>query len=192
MIDSFAQQVGWKPVILDSFKTFDQAPIYHPQLDAMRASGAVPMITWEPQTSSEGRITLAKIARRRYDGYSPSSPDGGGLGQADDDPLRPGDERLLVPVVAGLRQLGPLLRQAWRHIVRVFRREGANNVKWVWTPYVETDNNLPFRRFYPGDATSTGPASTATTGAVKFAWKSFRELFARSYRRACSDSPRGR
>ena len=59
LIDSFAQEVDWKPVILDSFKTFDQAPIYYPQLNAMRASGAVPMITWEPQTSSEGRISLS-------------------------------------------------------------------------------------------------------------------------------------
>jgi Glycosyl hydrolase family 26 len=27
-------------------------------------------------------------------------------------------------------------KAAWRHLVRIFRAEGADNVKWVWTPNV--------------------------------------------------------
>src|SRR3954452_11362559 len=152
LIDSFSGQLGWNPVIVTSFKTFDQAPIYYPQLDAIRAHGAVPMITWEPQTSSEGRISLAKIARGRYDGYI-----------ADAARTAAGWKRPLMirfaqemngswyPWSPAFDNSARSFVKAWRHIVKVFRREGASNVDWIWTPYVQTDNNLPFQRFYPGD-----------------------------------------
>ena len=36
---------------------------------------------------------------------------------------------------------------AWRHIVRVFRAAGANNVRFVWCPFAAPG----WRRYYPGD-----------------------------------------
>lgn len=183
LIDSFANEVGWSPVIVDSFKTFDQAPIYHPQLDAMRARGAVPMITWEPQTSSEGRISLSKIARGRYDGYIGSAArSAAGWGK----PLmiRIGQEMngSWYPWSPVFGNNARSFVRAWRHVVRVFRREGANNVYWVWTPYVETAENIPFRRFYPGDRYVDWAGVDGYNWGGRFAWKSFRSLFARSYR----------
>jgi hypothetical protein len=183
LVDAFAQQVGWNPVILTSFKTFDQAPIYHPQLDAMRARGAVPMITWEPQTSSEGMISLAKIARGRYDGYLRNAARSAA---GWDHPLmiRLGQEMngSWYPWSPVFGNTARSFVRAWRHIVRVFRREGANNVFWVWTPYVETDENIPFRRFYPGDRYVDWAGVDGYNWGGRFAWKSFRGLFARSYR----------
>jgi hypothetical protein len=43
----------------------------------------------------------------------------------------------------------------WRHVVDIFRREGATNVTWVWCPniyYRSGSNALPFMQSYPGDA----------------------------------------
>jgi beta-mannanase len=40
-----------------------------------------------------------------------------------------------------------LYRQAYRHVVDVFRAEGATNVRWVWSPAGEVGS----RAFYPGE-----------------------------------------
>lgn len=184
LIDSFAQEVGWDPVIVTSFKTFDQAPVYFPQLDAIRNHGAIPMITWEPQTSSEGRISLAKIARGDYDGYI---GDAARAAAAWDKPLmiRIGQEMngSWYPWSPAFGNSARSYVHAWRHIVRVFRREGAGRVDWVWTPYVKTENNLPFKRFYPGDRYVDWAGVDGYNWGGKFEWKSFHELFARSYRK---------
>jgi beta-mannanase len=183
LVDSFSREVGWSPLILDSFKTFDQAPIYYPQLNAIRAHGAVPMITWEPQTSSEGRIDLSGIARGSYDGYV---SDAARTAAAWGKPLmiRFGQEMngSWYPWSPAYGNSARSYVSAWRHLVRVFRREGADNVKWVWTPYVETDNNLPIRAFYPGDRYVDWAGVDGYNWGGRFAWKSFRDLFARSYR----------
>ena len=55
---------------------------------------------------------------------------------------------------------------AWRHIHRFFTSVGANNATWVWCPNVDFTHKLvsmqPSTR---ATATSTGPASTGSTGA---------------------------
>jgi len=184
LIDSFARQVGWSPLILTSFKTFDQAPIYYPQLEGAREHGAIPMVTWEPQTSSEGRIDLGKIAGGNYDGYI---ADAARTAAAWGKPMmiRFGQEMngSWYPWSPASGNSARSYVSAWRHIVRVFRREGARNVQWVWTPYVETVNDLPFKRFYPGDRYVDWAGLDGYNWGGRFAWKSFRELFANSYRK---------
>lgn len=192
LIDDFARQVGWSPVIVTSFKTFDQAPVYRPQLEGISEHGAIPMVTWEPQTSSEGRIDLSKIARGRYDGYiRAAAQNAAGWGKPM--MIRFGQEMngSWYPWSPASGNSARDFVRAWRHIVRIFRREGADNVQWVWAPYVETDNNLPFRRFYPGDRYVDWAAVDGYNWAGRFAWKSFHELFARSYRdlRRLTDRP---
>lgn len=184
LIDDFSRQVGWRPVILTSFKTFDQAPIYFPQLDGTSEHGAIPMVTWEPQTSSERRIDLRKVARGRYDGYiSSAARKAAAWGKPM--MIRFGEE-MNGSWYTWSPAYGNSARsfvRAWRHIVRIFRRNGAHNVQWVWTPYVETQNNLPFRRFYPGDRFVDWAGVDGYNWGGKFAWRSFRQLFARSYRK---------
>ena len=41
---------------------------------------------------------------------------------------------------------------AWRHIVSVFRINGATQVKWVWNPNVNYNDTTALRPWYPGDA----------------------------------------
>ena len=40
---------------------------------------------------------------------------------------------------------------AWKRIVDVFRRQGANNVAFVWSPNVPDVGNFGFASYYPGD-----------------------------------------
>jgi mannan endo-1,4-beta-mannosidase len=184
LIDSFAAHVGWHPLIVSSFKTFDQTPVYAPQLDGIHEKGAVPMITWEPQTSSEGPIRLSNIVEGRYDGY---------LGDAARDAVAWGKPLMIrfgqemngawYPWSPAHGNSARSYVQAWRHIVRLFRREGARNVKWVWTPYVGTDDDLPFGRFYPGDRYVDWAGLDGYNWGGSFPWRSFHDLFDSSYRK---------
>lgn len=184
LIDSFGHEVGRQPLIITSFKTFDQAPVYLPQLEGIHNHGAVPMITWEPQTSSEGRIDLSKIAGGAFDGYlSDAAHVAANWGK----PLmiRIGQEMngSWYPWSPAFGNSARSFVATWRHIVRLFRREGASNVQWIWTPYVQTENNLPFKRFYPGDRYVDWAGVDGYNWGGRFAWKSFHELFASSYHR---------
>lgn len=192
LIGDFAHQVGWNPVIVISFKTFDQAPVYRPQLEGIAEQGAIPMVTWEPQTSSEGRIKLTKIAKGSFDAYiAAAAQNAAGWGRPM--MIRFGQEMngSWYPWSPASGNPARAFVRAWRHIVRIFRREGADNVQWVWAPYVETENNLPFRSFYPGDRYVDWAAVDGYNWGGGFAWKSFRALFARSYRhlRRLTDRP---
>lgn len=40
--------------------------------------------------------------------------------------------------------------KAWRHVVDLFRGEGAANVVWVWNPYVEVGGSTPMAASFPG------------------------------------------
>lgn len=183
LIDDFANQVGWNPVVVISFKAFDQVPVYRPQLEGIAEQGAIPMITWEPQTS-EGRIKLAKITKGRLDGYiSAAAQSAAGWGKPMMIRFAQEMNGFWYPwSPAGGTPAREYVR-AWRHIVRIFRREGADNVQWVWAPYVKTEHDLSFRQFYPGDRYVDWAAVDGYNWGGSFAWKSFRELFARSYHR---------
>jgi mannan endo-1,4-beta-mannosidase len=41
---------------------------------------------------------------------------------------------------------------AWRHIVTLFRAEGADNVTWLWTINRDTPRTGPIARWWPGQA----------------------------------------
>jgi mannan endo-1,4-beta-mannosidase len=62
---------------------------------------------------------------------------------------------------------------AWRHVVTVFRQNGATNIIWVWNPAVSiSGTSSDFKLWYPGDSYVTwvgldgyftGPQSTFAT-----------------------------
>jgi mannan endo-1,4-beta-mannosidase len=39
---------------------------------------------------------------------------------------------------------------AWRHIVRLFRDQGADNVTWLWTINADLPSTGPIARWWPG------------------------------------------
>jgi mannan endo-1,4-beta-mannosidase len=93
-------------------------------------------------------VTLARIAAGHYDGY-----------------LRTYARQVAVfgrPVVIGFghemngrwypwgygHEPGSVFVAAWRHVVTVFRRSGAANVRWLWT--VSSGVDRPLRPYWPG------------------------------------------
>lgn len=72
---------------------------------------------------------------------------------------------------------------AWRHVVDRFRRAGANNVLWVWSPHVAYEY---WDLYYPGPDT----VDWVATGALNFGpiaqwsrWWQFSEIFGPDYPR---------
>lgn len=72
---------------------------------------------------------------------------------------------------------------AWRHVVDRFRRAGAHNVIWVWSPHVAYEW---WELYYPGDEY----VDWAATGVLNYGpiaqwsrWWTFEEIFGTKYQR---------
>lgn len=72
---------------------------------------------------------------------------------------------------------------AWRHVISVFRREGATNVKWIWSPNI--NRGYPFVRYFPGEAwvdyVGLDGYNWGTEGPGADRWLSFSGVFLHSY-----------
>lgn len=149
--------------------------------------GRLPLITWE----SHG-TTVQAIAAGRHDAYVTSWARGvRAIGTAVY--LRPfpemngdwtpwsGDPDALVA--------------AWRRIAGIFEREGADNVRWVWSPNVTDEPRVHANRmeaYYPGsdvvDVLALDGYNWGTTQPWS-AWQSFDEVFAGGYARIAALGP---
>jgi hypothetical protein len=83
-----------------------------------------------------------------------------------------------------------LFKQAWARMHVIFDRQGADNVKWVFSPVTEDwpmnpDNR--FERYYPGrrfvDVLALDGYNWGSRKPQFGGWRSFRTTFARPYRR---------
>lgn len=129
---------------------------------ALSADGTAPMITWQPH-SNKTSITYAGITRGNYDAYIKTTAD---ELRAYKYPvfLRPFHEFNGTWYSWGLAKQGADSAAdagfiaAWRHMVTIFRNEGATNVKFVWCfsdGSVPNDQQYPWNypgAAYPGDA----------------------------------------
>ena len=84
-------------------------------------------------------------------------------------------------------------RAAWRRIVSRFRRLGARNAEWVWSPNIMYPGGvLDFRPYYPGDAYVDWTGLDGYNwGTVHTGWQTFREIFRYSIGVITNLSPRG-
>jgi membrane-bound metal-dependent hydrolase YbcI (DUF457 family) len=186
-LDRYAEQVGRRPAIVGSYKRWDVKPFHRPELREIAARGAIPMVSWEPWDANDNGYSLSAIARGRHDDFLRRSAReakawGGPI------LLRFGQEMngswaTWQRGVDGTT--GPRFVAAWRHMVRVFRRAGADNVQWVWCPYVD-NGELPFMRFYPGGRWLDWVALDGFNWGAPIAWQSFSDVFDRSYRKLAS------
>lgn len=183
LIENLGNELGRQPAILLSYKDFTQAPFVYSQLDEIWSTGAIPMITWEPWTDSGG-VSLQAIASGAYDGYL-------------EDAARAAagwDQRLMVRFAqepnGGWFPWGhqPVAyRAAWRHIVSIFRAAGADNVRWVWTPYADLGGKLDsLRRYYPGGRFVDWAGLDGINWGGQFAWRTPKQVFGASYRELIS------
>ncbi len=81
---------------------------------------------------------------------------------------------------------------AWRHMVTIFREEGATNVKWVWCPNERYAGDAgPYAGYYPGDAYVDylgldGYNWAASNGSP---WLTFDDIYRDSYDEITALSP---
>lgn len=178
-------------------------------LEAMSADGRVPLLTWEPwEAQSEGssspggtvtdqpEFRLARIADGAFDDYvrewARKLRDFGSTVY-----LRPmhemnGDWYPWSGVVNGNTPEDYVA--AWRHLHDVFAAEGADNVRWVWSPLVDdvpSDNG--FEQYWPGsrhvDVLALDGYNWGADLPEYGGWRSFDEVFADAYRRLTALGP---
>jgi beta-mannanase len=81
-----------------------------------------------------------------------------------------------------------LYRSAWRHIHDVFARNGADNVRWVWSPNAaDVPVTNRFERYFPGpryvDVVALDGYNWGTCVPEYGGWQSFDHIFGSAYRR---------
>lgn len=155
-------------------------------MNAVWRCGAEPMITWMPKRSRFAAASLSAIAAGNYDRYLERSA---AEARAWGHPflVRPFHEMNGRWVPWGVGVHGNTAAEfvaAWRHIVTVFRAAGATNVQFVFSPNVISPNSPDFTAEYPGDRYVDWVGldgfnfGTSVPGQH---WRSFREIFSRSY-----------
>ncbi len=82
-----------------------------------------------------------------------------------------------------------LMVEAWRHIVEIFRSEGADNVRWVWSPNVTDEPRTEANRmehYFPGaeyvDILALDGFNWGSTRPY-IGWRSAEEIFREAYDR---------
>ncbi|HVF76883.1 MAG TPA: glycosyl hydrolase [Solirubrobacteraceae bacterium] len=163
---------------------------------AVTASGRVPMVTWEPWKpgggTSQPRYSLERIANGDFDDYITRwARDLRDLRSTVH--LRPMHEMNgdWYPWGGTVNGNSPMLfKAAWARMHHIFDREGASNVKWVFSPVNEDWPRRPenrFEQYYPGDALVDVLALDGYNwGSAKpnfGGWRTFRATFGSAYRR---------
>jgi beta-mannanase len=182
-LDSYAAEVGRKPDIVMNYSNVTDPLLTATDISNLEARGETPMVTWQLYKSgwSGPTISLAGIAAGTYDGSLRRAAD---LAKS-----LPFD----VMIRFGHEMNGDWYRwsgqpaayvAAWRHIVTVFRHEGASNVKWVWSPNVD-QGSYPFAKYFPGDSwvdyVALDGYNWGTAGVGTDRWQTLSQVFSSSY-----------
>ena len=143
-VAGFAKAVGKQPNIAGYFSGWTQ-PFARSFAERARAHGAVTLVQIDPTYAS-----IQQIAAGVYDGYLRSYADSVrdfghpviiGFGHEMNATWYPwGHGHVPAPVFVA----------AWRHIVTLFRRQGAGNVTWLWTIQAGISSTGPVRSWWPG------------------------------------------
>lgn len=162
--------------------------------NAVTASGRTPMVTWEPWAPSAGasqpRYALRRIAGGEFDRYIARwARDLRALRTPIY--LRPMHEMNgnWYPWAGTVNGNSPLLfKRSWTRMHRIFRRQGATNVKWVFSPVNEDWPRRAanrFERYYPGrryvDVLALDGYNWGATKPNFGGWRSFGRTFSSAY-----------
>lgn len=127
-------------------------------MEAIRARGSIPVFGWasysQPVSNNQPDFKLSKITNGDYDDFLRNWAAGArAWGHAFF--LNFNWEMNLVGVwpyeeVASGNKRGDFVKM-WRHVHDIFRKEGADNVTWVWCPNNEYPGSADIKGLYPGD-----------------------------------------
>jgi hypothetical protein len=145
-IAAFAQAAGKQPNLAGYFSGWAE-PFATSFAEKIRGQGIIPFVQLDPLYAS-----VPAIAAGEYDGYlrsyAESVQDFGhavviGFGHEMNGPWYPWGYGHLPPKT---------FIAAWRHIVTVFRSEGADNVTWLWTINQDLSDTGPVKSWWPGSS----------------------------------------
>ena len=154
-LDEVARLAGESPSSVLFYKDFLQAPPIS-EMNAVRARGAVPLVTWEPWAWGGGldqpAYALDRIAAGDFDARIVE------WGQALAAWGYPVQLRFAhemngnwYPWAEGVNGNGAGdYVQAWRHVHDVVAATGASNVSWVWSPNVPYWGSTDLAGLFPG------------------------------------------
>jgi hypothetical protein len=176
--------VGGRPDIVMKYSNVTDPLLTSAEISNLAARGEAAMVTWQLYKSewSGPTISLSDIADGAYDRSLRRAAD-----LARDLPFQ-------VMIRFGHEMNGDWYGwsghpsayvDAWRHIVSVFRHEGAGNVDWVWSPNVD-QGSYPFARYFPGDAwvdyVALDGYNWGTAGVGVNRWQTLSQVFSSSYK----------
>ncbi|MDF2048434.1 glycosyl hydrolase [Arthrobacter sp. Cr_A7] len=154
-LDEVSRLAGESPSSVLFYKDFLQAPPIN-EMNAVRARGAVPLVTWEPWAWGGGlnqpAYSLDRIAAGDFDAHITQ------WGQALAAWGYPVQLRFAhemngdwYPWAEGVNgnEAGDYV-QAWRHVHDVVAATGASNVSWVWSPNVPYWGSTDLSGLFPG------------------------------------------
>jgi hypothetical protein len=132
---------------------------YAMNLDRVRKMGAVSLIKFSVQDYAYDRTkkiaTLRDISLGTYDAYfqefAATVKDFGGPVFISVNHEMNGTWYPYSQDYAGSGTTATEFIASWRRIVDVFRKAGANNVEWVWSPNVPDVGAVSAAKYYPGD-----------------------------------------
>ncbi len=143
-VAEFAEVAGKQPNIVGYYSGWAE-PFIRSFAERVRSHGAVTIVQIDPTYAS-----LHGIAAGAYDGYLRTYADS----------VREfghpvvigfGHEMNATWYAWGYGHVPPAtFIAAWRHIVTLFRRQGAANVTWLWTIQADTSGTGPVRSWWPG------------------------------------------
>jgi beta-mannanase len=182
-IDRFAAQVGSSPGIVMWYLSWSDGGDFDRSFaEAVTARGATPLVTWEPWDWTQGmyqpRYANARVAAGDFDPMLRRwARDVGAWGgplyirfahemNGDWYPWSPGHNGNTAASYVAM----------WRHVVDVFRQEGASNVRWVWSPNANHEGAVPFEPLYPGDSYVDWAALDGFNYGPTRSWSGWREL----------------
>jgi beta-mannanase len=188
-IDEFSRLAGQKPAIIHWFEHW-LMNFESERMDAAVSREGVPLVSWEPwdweKPVEQPDYTLKTIVEGKHDAYirqwARSAAAWGKPFYLRFAPEMNGDWR---PWSAGVNgNTSAEFVSAWRKVYSIFRREGATNARWVWSPISQYEGSTPFKELYPGDAyvdwVGLDGYNWGTTQSWS-RWQRFTEIFSKSY-----------
>ena len=171
--------------VTDGYQYFQPA-----WMNAVRAHGSIPLVTWDPWNPTLGAnqpaYVLQNIINGNFDSYivkwAQASKAWGHpyflrFAHEMNGNWNPWSEQ-----VNGNKPGQFVL--AWRHVHDIFTAQGVTDVTWVWSPNIDFSNSVPLRELYPGDSYVDWVAmdgyNWGNIGAWH-TWESFSALFQQTY-----------
>lgn len=143
-VTTFTQVIGRQPNLVGYYSGWGE-PFQASFAEMVSKHAAATILQWDPTS-----VSVARIADGSYDGYLRSFA---ASVRSFGDPvvIGFGHEMNAYWYSWGYGHLPPsTFVAAWRHIVTLFRSQGANNVTWLWTLQADEPGTGPISSWWPG------------------------------------------